>query len=502
MRSRYVWSGLTMAGLLLGACQAPQPAPTSTATPEESTRAPHTAIVATATTVVATVAPTAQASVTPAPTATLELAAVPLASAGPYLLITRSDASGDFLMALDPDGVGRQQIDLPADYELRHSLAESLSPQGRYLAIYRGSAGEMGGAHDLTLGLLDLATGDLVTEIPLLSAAYPEDLRARFEQLKPASDPEHFPKSFEDFRSVLVYGIETLAWSPNGRYLAFAGQTEGPTSDAYVLDTQTLQRRRLSDGDEHIAYLQWSPDGRRLLTTSTSFIGIDPTNHLFSIDLQSDTNVALNANLTNMGKWLAAEHVWMDYRTNGDFGTRDARIVNAVTGDAIAVWPGSFDLIDLDWAGRQATLVGCPLQNSTEADCGQFSVDLTTGTATRVGPVVWNRTGVAQDGWTMNGWQLTVSTGDKLIGTDERVELVSAMGERQVVPVDAATWDRIEAFALAPDGRHLFARRDNRLERVDLDTGILTVVVADLGDALGGLASYGSLAWVSVVPRP
>ncbi|MBL8095433.1 MAG: PD40 domain-containing protein [Anaerolineales bacterium] len=439
---------------------------------------------------------------TPAATVTLEPTAVPLASAGPYLLVTRSDANGDFLMALDMDGVGRQRIDLPAGYELRHSLVASLSSQGRFLALYRGSVGEVGDAHDLTLGILDLATGELATEIPLLSAEYPEDLRARFEQLKPASDPEGFPQSFRDFQSVLVYGIETLTWSPNGRYLAFAGQTDGPTSDAYVLDTQTLQRRRLSDGDEHIAYLQWSPDGRRLLTTSTSIIAMGPTNHLFSIDLQSDTNIALNADLTNIGFWLDAEHVWMDFDTNGDFSARDARIVNAATGDAIAVWPGRFDLIELNWLGRQATLIGCPLESFAEADCGQFTVDLTTGAATRLGPVVWDQVWSTQEARTADAWQMTDPTGNTLIRTGERVELVTASGERRVVPADAAMWGRIEAFALAPDGRHLFAQRYNRLERVDLETGLLTVVVADLGDPLRGLTQYDALAWATVVPSP
>ncbi len=500
MRSRYVWSCLILAGFLLGACQTPRPAPTSTATPEESTPAPHTAIVATATRVAATVAPTAQESVTPAPTATLELTAIPLASAGPYLLVARSDAHGEFLMALDMDGVGRQRVDLPAGYTLRHSLVDSLSPQSRYLALYRGSVGEAGEAHDLTLGLLDLASGGLVVEVPLLSATYPDDLRSRFEQLKTTSDPEYFAQSFADLQSVLVYGIETLAWSPNGRYLAFAGQTDGPTSDAYVLDTQTLQRRRLSDGNEQIADLQWSPDGRRLLTTSTNFIGIEPTNHLFAIDLQTDTNIALNPDLTNAGIWLDAEHVWMDFHTNGEFGARDARIVNAATGEAIAVWPGRFDLIDLDWPERQARLVGCPLESWAEEDCGQFTVDLTTGMATRLASR--DPAGAAPEGQPVYEWQRTDSSGNRLLWTDAQVEVVTASGGRRVVPVDMATWKKIESFALAPDGRHLFVQRDNRLERVDLDTGVWTVVVAEVGDPLRTLHAYDTLAWAEVVPHP
>ena len=498
MRSRYYWSCLTLAGLLLGACQAPRPAPTSGPTQERSIAPSDTAIVTTSTSAPAT----ARASATPAPTATLEPTAVPLSSNGPYLIVTRSDANGAFLLALDMNGVGRQRIDLPPGYTLRHSLAESLSSQGRFLALYRGSLRDAGDAHDLTLGLLDLVTGKLAIEIPLLSAAYPEDLRARFEQLKPGSDPEQFAQSFDDFQSLLVYGIETLAWSPNGRYLAFAGQTDGPTSDAYVLDTQTLQRRRLSDGNEQIVFLQWSPDGRRLLTTSTNVIAMGPTNHLFSIDLQTDTNVALNPDLTDMGFWLDAEHVWMDYGTNGDFSARDARIVNAATGEAIAVWPGRFDLVALNWPEREAMLSGCPLESFAEADCGQFSVDLTTGAATRLGPVVWDQVWIAQEGEPAAPWQMQDTVGDTLFGTDERLELVTASGDRRELPGAAANWDRIDAFTLAPDGRHLFAQLYNRLEMIDLETGALTVVVADLGDPLSGLTQGDSLAWASVAPKP
>ena len=500
MKFRYIWSGLVLASLLLSACQNPQPEPTMTAVGAVTTvpTATHSPATPTVVELVASPSVALAPTETPAPMPTV----VPLSGTGPYLLVSKSDSSGTYLVAFDQDGVGRQRIDLPAGYELRHSLMESLSVQGRYLGLYHGQAGEAGDANDLTLGLLDLATGELATEIPLLSVAYPEDLRARFEQLKPASNPEYFPQSFEDFQSVLVYGIETLAWSPNGRYLAFAGQTDGPTSDAYVLDTRTLQRRRLSDGDEHIAYLQWSPDGRRLLTTSTNIIAMGPTNHLFSIDLQSDTNIALNADLTNIGYWLDAEHVWMDFDTNGDFSSRGARIANATTGAALEVWPGSFDLVSLNWPDRKVILMGCPLNNLVEAACGEYTVDLTTGAATRVGPVDRSKLLYNWAGDPDAPRRLEDQNRDELLLAPDRVELISAAGERWALPVDPEVWADLNDFALAPDGRHLFAQLFNRLEVLDLETGALRVVDPALGDALHGLAPYDNLAWATVVPQP
>jgi hypothetical protein len=49
-------------------------------------------------------------------------------------------------------------------------------------------------------------------------------------------------------------------WSPQGRYLAFMGAIDGPSSDLYVFDTLTSEIRRLSSGPNQAVDPVWSPD--------------------------------------------------------------------------------------------------------------------------------------------------------------------------------------------------------------------------------------------------
>ena len=56
-----------------------------------------------------------------------------------------------------------------------------------------------------------------------------------------------------------------MAWSPNGRYLAFAAALEGPSSDLYMYDTQTGNTLRLTSGPDSVSQIWWSPDGKWII---------------------------------------------------------------------------------------------------------------------------------------------------------------------------------------------------------------------------------------------
>jgi dipeptidyl aminopeptidase/acylaminoacyl peptidase len=62
-----------------------------------------------------------------------------------------------------------------------------------------------------------------------------------------------------------VAGWSRPAWSPDGRYLAFVGAIEGPTSDLYVYDSAVGTIERLTSGPHQAAEPVWSPDGRGVL---------------------------------------------------------------------------------------------------------------------------------------------------------------------------------------------------------------------------------------------
>ncbi len=57
--------------------------------------------------------------------------------------------------------------------------------------------------------------------------------------------------------------LDTLAWSPDGRFLAYVAATDGPSADIYVYDTQTSEVRRITDGPNQPELLGWSPELNR-----------------------------------------------------------------------------------------------------------------------------------------------------------------------------------------------------------------------------------------------
>ena len=140
--------------------------------------------------------------------------------------------------------------------------ARYVSPDGKWLAFYTGSAGNpvdmpASGTFDLTLNLLDLSTGEEQPITPLLSKDYPNNFVTAAAQL---NDPDI---TAEYLYQAFVHGItRALAWSADGRYLAFAGQMDGLSSDLYLYDVETKTIRRLSSGDQELQWIDWSPDGK------------------------------------------------------------------------------------------------------------------------------------------------------------------------------------------------------------------------------------------------
>lgn len=70
---------------------------------------------------------------------------------------------------------------------------------------------------------------------------------------------------FSTDNSPIMAGWSKPLWSPDGRYLAFLGAVEGPTSDLYVLDTNTEKITRITSGENQAVFPVWSPDSRWIL---------------------------------------------------------------------------------------------------------------------------------------------------------------------------------------------------------------------------------------------
>ncbi len=169
-------------------------------------------------------------SQTSAPTADPSVA---LNDNGPWLVYAGSD---DGWIAVNADGTGKTVLPIQG-WEFTGS------PNGNLLAgrtTLQGFAADDIHRHAIFL----LSLPDLSLEI-IPIASYPDM----------PSDID----SIATFDSA-VWG--SPVWSPNGRYLAFVGAIDGPTSDVYVYDTVTDQIHRLTDGLGQASEPEWSPNSR------------------------------------------------------------------------------------------------------------------------------------------------------------------------------------------------------------------------------------------------
>lgn len=152
----------------------------------------------------------------------------------------------DGLWMFDPDESGLVQ--LTADPVVYAAVAPH-APWGAYVT--------RGPSNGYRLNLVTLPEGEIVPVAELTSAntAGNVDVAAAIER-------------------------ESLAWSPDGRLLAFIGAQDGPSADLYVYSVDDGRASRLTDGPSQAFRPVWSPDGRYILHQGISHFSVNGGNAL------------------------------------------------------------------------------------------------------------------------------------------------------------------------------------------------------------------------------
>lgn len=270
------------------------------------------------------------------------------------------------IVFLDPFGLGIREVRLPEGIEPPRVLSHGLSPDGGHYAYFTGSTRNA----DLTLGLYDLNAESIAIEIPLLSSDYPNNFQELADSFVSSGNiPEALawvePENMAtELQNAFEYGIDAMAWSPSGRYLAFSGQMEGPSSDLYLLDTETMVITRLTSGTGMMERVGWSPDEHWIRHTSLYFVGAGyrVTNHVAS---QDGTQVISFPNEVGLGwgPWLTPNLYLANEADNGP-GTYGMKIMDARSGTFTTIFEDAYGTYALDPASNTILLQSIPFFDS------------------------------------------------------------------------------------------------------------------------------------------
>jgi dipeptidyl aminopeptidase/acylaminoacyl peptidase len=260
---------------------------------------------------------------------------------------------------MDADGGGELSAPFPMDVNtiLPPLLSDLLSPDGAWLAFYTGSAGpafDQPGptTADLTLKLMSLfnsklLTGDSQLVTRLLSADYPANFDTAASQL---GITDLTPQALRDS---FVAGItQSIAWSPDGTLLAFAGQMDGLSSDLYLYDANSGAIQRLSSGPQEVEWIDWSPDGKWVLDGSTYFVGEGMSYDVYatSTDGKVTRKLLTDYHLVGDVTWIDGND-FLTYQSENGPGNYGLERVNVGTGKIDMIRPDSFGSFLLDPQG-------------------------------------------------------------------------------------------------------------------------------------------------------
>jgi dipeptidyl aminopeptidase/acylaminoacyl peptidase len=334
---------------------------------------------------------------TPAPTLTPPAVEVtpqpPLATSGPYMAYHRQEGGQAAIIFLDADGKGQKRFSYPpnaAPETIGLSLSSVLSPDGKWLAYYSGSAGTCFGngtpnSGDLSLNLISLTDGKTSLITQLLSNDYPNNF------VKAAQELNHVDINAEMLQDAFICGLmESIAWSPDGNFLAFAGQMDGLSSDLYLYDTVAGTIKRLSSGPQEVQWITWSPDGKWILDGSSYWVGEGMRFDIYATSTDGDTVKLLSKNTPSVvgpGSWLN-DHAYFDSDGYNGPGPFDLKLVNVETGKTVEVWNGSYGPFAFishgNWVALYANTPVWPYPYNSDFQTGIFLVNTTSLSQTRV----------------------------------------------------------------------------------------------------------------------
>ncbi|HET9914890.1 MAG TPA: hypothetical protein VFQ13_23575, partial [Anaerolineales bacterium] len=161
------------------------------------------------------------------------------------------------------------------------------------------------------------------------------------------------PTSAKAFTTYAIRDYDNVAWQPGeGRFLAFMGAMNGPTSDLYLYDTQSGEITQLTDGPSQAVFPSWSWDGKYILHYGVSWkgpfggaiLGHDHIDGVWAVQVEDGKVIKLPAPKSvalNFVDWQDATH-YITYDSDETCYSQNLRSVDVVTGKTTPIMDSSF----------------------------------------------------------------------------------------------------------------------------------------------------------------
>ena len=371
-----------------------------------------------------------------------------LSSSGPWLVFS----DGEALWGTDGEVV--HEIYRPP-FLPTYGIGYSAAPSGGVLAFAASPPGSTQASPELELYFATFPQANPLAVSELLSQA---QLAALSTEV-PGDPQESWGEQWfriEQMRAA-ISRPNGLAWSPDGRLLAFVAALHNTNTDLYVYDPRAGRVTRLTTGPYQTAQLLWSPTGKYIAHAATSDINIGRNGPLLIVDglwaaePSTITVTSLAGPGTELVQWIGPDTVLVSTAAEVPCASSGLTSVNVATGRTRTLWPGSFDSVAAD-PSTGTVLVGIDLPDESLAyadvcppyepnglyllrpESPPVRISDYENTLSVQPPIVWSDAGQSFMAKTPTGVAIVSPSGEVAVGADlENVPLPSPSLEYMAV---------------------------------------------------------------------
>jgi hypothetical protein len=247
------------------------------------------------------------------------------------------------------------------------------TPDKKWLAYQTGSIDEIGEYPEggLVLHIMNMASGEAWDLFDLLPADYPSRLDRLVKQSNATSCGPNDSWCLKGALSYLMGSVQSMVWSPDGKYLAFGAMVDGDSADIYTYDIDTGQIRKMENGPGNPGSFHWSPDGNWLTYVDNDIYepiqsALMAMEGRWAVPREGGIPKKLHGPFT-FNTWIS-DHEYLGHWAADTIHDAGPTLVDVETGNTFNNFDGLYTSIAVDPRSRMMAVVGSR-ECTTGSDC-------------------------------------------------------------------------------------------------------------------------------------